>query len=125
MRIKQRRKRVRHSYGCECNRPWCAMSLLAKICEDVVGSDIPLFEADDLALSLNVQGCFLDFLEAHAVSYNLAAVIEGWEVIYGVPFVVRHRSADGSSSGLTLLTPKPGHEWAFLGERTGAACDVR
>jgi hypothetical protein len=101
------------------------MSLLAKICEDVVGSDIPLFDEDDLALALNVCGCFLHFLEEHAVSYNLGAVIEGREVIYGVPFVVRHRSADGSSSGLTLLTPKPGHEWAFLGERTGAACDVR
>ena len=77
------------------------------------------------ALALNVCGCFLHFLEEHAVSYNLGAVIEGREVIYGVPFVVRHRSADGSSSGLTLLTPKPGHEWAFLGERTGAARDVR
>ena len=120
MKFKQRRKKLRHSYGCDCGHSWCAMAKMAEICEDIVRSDIPLFEADDLALTLNVHGCFLDFMEVHARSYNLDAVVEGREVIYGVPFVVRHCSPDQSSSGLTLFTPRPGHEWAFLVEHAQA-----
>jgi hypothetical protein len=97
------------------------MHLMGKICE-ILGRDVPMVTPQEIAAAVNICGreCLDDFLEEHATSYNLQAVVEGRETICGLPFVLWDRSPNGESSSLTLFTPRPGHEWAFLGEHAHA-----
>lgn len=88
--------------------------MLGRICESI-GEDIPMFTPQVLMEELGIccPACVEGFLAEHATSHDMGAVFAGRETLNAPPFVMAYDRNDGT--GLRLLSPKPGHEDAFLG----------
>ena len=107
------KRRVKHSYGCTCDNPYCASVMLGLICSRI-GRDIPYVDEfdffEDIAAS-NWENAER-YIHEHFEQYSITGFLsENRNEVHGGTFALRSSLDLGvDRHGYRLLYPKPGHE---------------